>query len=625
LPYNAADLQAIKSVPGHSFRKTEKLWAVPADMTTARQLRKLFGDRLKPSRRMLQWGRQNAVRERNLSAISTASDFDPEQMRLTKILPELAATMDERWKHQRADVAFMARTDCINANEQGTGKTRAVIGAVYEAELESGAQLVIAPVSAIESTWAQELERWVDMPILASEDPGQRKLLIKEAEQLHLEGKPFWLVLNKEMVRYEAIYEQVWDEDRRRYRREECGIEEVHPELFQISWASVTVDEFHKVGLSNPKTLGARAITALETQRKWAVSGTPMMGKPINLWGVLRWFDKKTFSSKWRWAGQWLEITEDFSSGQKRQAIGGIKAGREDAFYAHLAPYMVRRLKSEVFPDLPLKQYEDVWCDMTPTQLKQYDKFAADAEVRIEEHYVRASNVLSEYARLKLFATAYCEVEGHDVICHSCQGTGEQRGYMCYDCLGEGLREKLKLKPTFDSGKFPRLLEKLHELGVTPGNDTLGALVGSQHRETVVTVARYLEESSYRVGVILGGSQQKRSEGTRRQLVEAFQTGGPGNPQIIVATLEAGGVSLTLDRADSVHILDETWLPDTQEQFEDRTHRGSKIHQVKVLYYRSKETLEQYIKEVNDEKAWANWDILDLRRQGFRATRKGQA
>jgi SNF2 family DNA or RNA helicase len=60
----------------------------------------------------------------------------------------------------------------------------------------------------------------------------------------------------------------------------------------------------------------------------------------------------------------------------------------------------------------------------------------------------------------------------------------------------------------------------------------------------------------------------------------------------------AGGVALTLDRASTAIIMDETWDPDDQEQAEDRVHRASRIHQVTVYYLRSRDTIEEYIKQV---------------------------
>jgi SNF2 family DNA or RNA helicase len=86
-------------------------------------------------------------------------------------------------------------------------------------------------------------------------------------------------------------------------------------------------------------------------------------------------------------------------------------------------------------------------------------------------------------------------------------------------------------------------------------------------------------------------------------------------------TTKAGGVSITLDRADTVHLLDETWVPDDQEQAEDRIHRASRMHQVTCYYYRTKSTIEEEIADLTAEKADVNEAILDRRRNGYKASK----
>jgi SNF2 family DNA or RNA helicase len=593
--YDPAAARLVKQIPGWSWRKGDKIFAVPANMTTGRNLRKLLGAQLQLGPNLEAWAREQRKRERNLSSFSIAEDAELSSMRVATELPLLAQTL---WAHQRADAVFMSKTSCINANEQGTGKTRDVLAAVYEAGLEEQPQLVIAPVTSIESTWANELKQYITVPVLASEKPADRVNYITEAARLAAAGEPFWLIINKEMVRYIASYEEEYDENRGVYKKVRTGIEEAYPELFEISWGSVTIDEFHKAGLSNPKTLGAMAFSNLKCERLWPMSGTPMRGKPTNLWGALHLLDPKNFRSQNQWEDNWLEVGKDYMD---HRVVGGIREGMEDEFYSHLAPYMVRRLKSEVFPELPPKEYEDVWCTMTPGQAKQYNVFAEEAEIRIDEHHLTATNVLAEYARLKIFATAMCNVEGRDV----------------YDYRTREWVQKFRLKATIESGKFPRLLAKLQECGVEPYEDQLGALVGSQDVSVVIACATYLRAASYRVAVVYG--DMKKADGSVREIVAHFQEAGPTAPQVLVMTVAKGGTSITADRADSVHILDESWVPDEQEQFEDRAHRGSRMHRVRVFYYRTKGTIEEYIHEVTTKKAWTNFDVLDFRRQGYRA------
>jgi SNF2 family DNA or RNA helicase len=94
---------------------------------------------------------------------------------------------------------------------------------------------------------------------------------------------------------------------------------------------------------------------------------------------------------------------------------------------------------------------------------------------------------------------------------------------------------------------------------------------------------------------------------------------GPDSPRVVCMTTTLG-VGITLDLVENVHILDETWVPDDQEQLADRAVNTSRMHQVGVYVYRAKGTVEQYIQETNIDKRKINKDILDIRRNGFRAT-----
>jgi len=276
-----------------------------------------------------------------------------------------------------------------------------------------------------------------------------------------------------------------------------------------------------------------------------------------------------------------LEIDDD-GYGKK---IGDLLRNRVDEFYPAHAQYFVRRLKSEVLPQLPPKQYVEVWCNMLPSQRRQYMEMERDAEVRIEGERLDARGILAEYTRLKQFANAECRIEGRTLI-------------------------------PVKSGKFEYLVEKLDELGIRPSKGGLEpegddvAVVASQSEQYVSWLCDALNEYGIKAEKITGKVSGKK----RADLVRMFQNPQPGGYRVLVMTTTAGGVSITLDRADSVHIMDETWDPDDQEQVEDRVHRISRIHQVTCYYYRSKGTVEERIWQTAAHKKMTNTQILDLQR-----------
>lgn len=615
--YDADLLACIKAVPGSRFHKANDggpKWTIPLSMDSARRLNEEFGDLVIYGRALKAWGKEAKTREHNLHTLAAADEFPVEKMKLNAKIPELAAWLRP---YQRADVMFLAATSALNLNQQRLGKTTEQIGAVFESDLENGAHLVCAPKSSLNTVWRFEIERWTanlekphEVLTYSGEMSGSaRKDVLDEFWACVEDDWPVWFVCTFDTVRSGKA--PAWDLKK-----------------YPDGWNTFTIDEYHKSGLPNASGKAgtgskfADACRATPAKRRYAMSGTPMGGKPIKMWGGLHFLYPKQFTSKWTWAKQWLQMNE----GSYGTEVGSILKGREDDFYKSIAPYVVRRLRSEVLPQLPQAQWMDVWCDMTPNQDKQYKQFAAKAEAEIEDKKLNALGILAEYTRLKVFADAYCDkITTKIVRCSNCEGTGQKDYGTCYSCLGSGKREVMHPIPSNDSGKLPILIEKLEEQGIVSsaakGYEAEGeslAIVASQFKEVADMVHAYLNYKGIQSVKITGDTREEE----RADYQMMFRMDGkrkPTDPRVIVMTTTAGGVAITLDLVENVHIMDETWVPDDQEQLADRAVNTSRMHQIGVYVYRSKGTIEQHIMDTNIDKREINRQILDLRRNGFRA------
>lgn len=586
-PYDAMAVKAIKRVPGARFLPPPQggpAWLLPVDLVTARGLREQFGMALILGPRLKAWGKEAVAKEQSLQTLATAEDAD---------LPNVRA-FDQKFydwlrPYQRAGIQMMAATNLICADQPGLGKTTETIGCIIERGNLEGSHMIVAPKTSLDVVWEAEIEKWVpDIPVIVvsgDDDKETRRDLLDLVVEFHEDEQPFFLVLNPAFIRF---YEDKDDEENMQWvkGKKVYPTKPVYPELFDIDWDTVVFDEYHKMGLSNNKTKTFQAANELKADHRILLSGTPMGGKPVKLWGALHFLEPERFTSKWRWIDQWL-LSEDNGYGK---VVQGIQPGKEDAFWNHIAPYMVRRTKDEVLKELPPKQIVDIWCDMTPKQKNQYVKFATDAELKIEEENLSATGILAEYMRLKQFAGA------HQKVKHMANGD-------------------LKVLPTFESGKLPHIMRILEERGIgDPEAEWTGeqVVIGSQFSAMADMIYEFLTEKGIRCGKITGAATQNK----RTELVRSFQS---GELQVMVMSTTAGGVAITLDKASTVILVDETWNPDDQEQFEDRVHRASRIHQVVIYYLRSRDSIEEYIQNVVLGKAITNREILDLRRQGFRA------
>ena len=604
--YSVRDVVAIKTIPGANFSKgnaeTGPFWRLPRDMVSARMLREQFGDRLRIGEKMLAWGRVAAAKETRLISLASADDAEMEHV---------PATLNEWMRaYQRAGAAYMAAADCINADQPGTGKTVQTIASIIERNgVEKGSHLIIAPKTALDAVWAAEFENiekiaGIELPVVITmsgdDKPETRREILELVKEFREDEVPFLLVVNPAFIRFEKDKEAPKVAVRGKL---EYQTKPVYPEFFEFEWNTIVIDEYHKMGLSNNKTMMFEAASALKAEHRILLSGTPMGGKPVKLWGALHFLDPGRFTSKWRWIDEWL-VTEDNGFGK---SVQGVQPGKEDKFWEHLAPYMIRRTKAEVLPQLPPKQRIPRWVTMTPKQRKQYETFAANAELKIEEENLSATGILAEYMRLKQFACAHQKVK----------------------TMGNG---DIQVLPTYESGHLEVIMEILEERGIhrrvkdkntgefkyaeddaAEGDEQV--IIFSQFSRMVDMIEQYLnDEMGIETVKITGGVSQAR----RTEIAQAFQRDNDG-PRVMVVTTTAGGVALTLDKASTVIFTDETWDPDDQEQAEDRAHRASRIHQVTCYYLRSKDTIQEYIANLVEGKAITNREILDLRRMGLRA------
>lgn len=627
--YDPEAVLAIKRVPGARFVPQDKggpLWRLPLDLVSGERLREEFGMGLQIGEGLRAWGKAERRKERNLASLTNASDAELERVpviadRIARAIsgqpiPELELPpgpdgkphplMRERppRPYQRADIAMIAQTNALNANQMGTGKTLEWLGAIVEADLfkPGSIHLVCAPVRSLENVWLEEIDRFLpDAYVYTDEELAGRVQEVEEALNDHEadpKHPPIFICVNPDFIRVKKIPDKptsFYVEDVLEWDRENAEAEvafrdhkgqaytyrsPLQRRLLTTQFDTFNIDEFHKAGLGSSTSLFRISAGLVKAKRRCAMSGTPMGGKPIRLFPILQWLEPQTYTSKWRWAEQWLVI-DDNGFGKD---ILGIQPGREDQFYEAHAKHMVRRLKREALPGLPAKTIIDVYCSMTRKQRAAYDKFARDAEIRIDGERLSATNVLAEYARLKQFANALCTLER--------KSNGE-----------------LVVMPTEESGKLQDLLEKLDSEGIRKVDPEPGAraIVASESKRMVDMVTEFLRKNKIQCDSMTGETKEIKT------ILNRFKGNDP-TPYVIVMTTTTGGVSLNLEEAGSVHILDETWNPDDQEQLEDRGDRGSRTESLRVYYYRTKDSIQEYIARVTDGKAVTNSNVLDIRR-----------
>jgi SNF2 family DNA or RNA helicase len=575
-PFDHSLTQRIKAIPGARFIGPEKpegpCWRLPLDMHTGRALRAAAPTvQLAPT--LKAWGAAERAREQQLGELARATDN-----RLPRLQQAAPALRMYLRPYQRTDAAFMtARGDCLNANAPGVGKTIETIASIYDHCGDAGLHLIVAGITSMDVVWGDELRRWSPRVWLARGSIAQRKATIDRAFRNWGTERAAFLVVNPAMLQLVAIKDQ---DDLGQLVV--VGYEERWPELFEPNWDTVVFDEFHTMGLTNKSTLTRKGIDRLNASRRIVLSGTPIGGQPIKLWGVLNYLYPQVFTSKWRWAEQWLEM-EPNQHAYGGQAIGHrIKPGLEDAFAEYHATYMVRRSKHDVRPDLPEKNVIELWVTLEGKQAKQYAEFDAQAELRIGDRIIDATSILAEYTRLRQLASATCTIANDT------------------------------LWPQPRSAKLDQLVRILADHGIAKERDGREqAVVFTQFTRLANVVAAELAKLGLNVALLTGETKAE----DRARIIRDFE--GLGAIDVLVMNTKAGGTALTLNASSAIIFLDETWNPDDQLQAEERNRNNS----ADIYYIRARGTIDEDVYQVTGGKQFVNATILDKIRDLRRSSR----
>ena len=625
---------------GFRFAKGAGGWRGPLDLEACRRLRDIFGSDLEIGPELWAWAESQRQREANLTALTDLSKIDiyavVDLENVPKRAPTMWAAMQQR-PYQPIAAKYMAlATRCLNADQPGVGKTIETLAALVERGV-TGPVLVLAPRTSALTVWPAEIKRWLadDVPYTITQTAGltpkQREEAYDTFNMLHkgkldYTGSPgtiHFLIANAEQAGIRKFTEcpaGICDGDEDWCPELENHVnnsEQRRPFLHDVTWNAIIADETHK-WLINTRGKSASQVgygftrlKVVEDGPMYALSGTPLKGKKWNLFGTLNWLWPKTYTSKWRWIGSYFEVVEEDKDIGRRGTIkvktitGKWKSNRDRAaFYRSLQSVMIRRTKDELRAINPAwmppeKRYHDVWVEMTGSQKSHYKQMEKGSAANLEGGRLTATGVLAEFTRLKQFAAS--------------DGVRDQSG---------------NFKATLPSAKFDWLLQFLEERGIetvdprskeTEGDlseDVRKVVVASQFTSLINLWAAELVAKGIQCYVLTG--ETKDSE--RGRITKAFQN--RDDVRVFLINTNAGGVSITLDAADDIVIMDETWVPDDQEQVEDRVHRASNVtHQVDVWYVRTKNSIEEDIAKVNATKAESNHTVLDAER-GLRFARE---
>jgi SNF2 family DNA or RNA helicase len=422
---------------------------------------------------------------------------------------------------QAEDVDYLvSATGALIANDMGTGKTYEAIARdqMIRDRVGHAATLVVAPLTILEDVWKNHFEDLTDLKVVAL-DPKDRKG--SWALWHAIKGDVF-------LVHWEAL--------------------RLMPELQEATWLHVIADECHRA--KNRKAQQTKALKAIRNVRyKTAMSGTPVVNRPDEMWSILNWLYPKVYTSYWRFFNKYVETETKYFRGRTVRVVVGPR--NLDKIHEEIEPFYVRRRKEEVLPDLPDKYYTEIKVDLTPVQRRAYDTMRKEMIAWIgnqEEEVLAAPVVIAQLIRLQQFAVAFAGYDG----------------------------DRIKLSEP--SSKLDALMEVLDE-------SEEPIVVFSRFRQLVDLAAQRFSAASIPFVTLTGST----SHPDRRESVKRFQE---GRVRVFAGTLGAGGIGITLTRASTVCFLDRDWSPALNLQAEDRLHRIGQLNAVQVIDIVARNTVD---------------------------------
>ncbi len=421
---------------------------------------------------------------------------------------------------QQEDVDYLGlQPSVLVANSMGTGKTwEALERDLWIREKEGdGRTLIVAPLST-HSSWEEHILDLTELGYYVI-DPKDRDQFIN-----HTKIDCAIFVLHFEALR-------------------------LMPELAKIKWQHIIVDECQKI--KNRKAQQTKALKKIKAPYKTAMSGTPMVNRPDELWSVLNWLYPKTYTSYWRFYRDHVDFDV---TPQGYHIIRGPR--KPKALRREITPFTVRRLKEDVLPQLPEKYYTKLEVVLHPQQRRAYDKMRKDMIAWVGSHEDRplvAPAVIAQLMRLQQLASASVDVVNGSVE----------------------LREP--------SAKLDALLDLLDAAN---GGSSDPIVVFSAFSRMIRLVAEKLSSVGVTHRVLTGDTPQS----LRGSIIKDFQA---GKVKVLLATIATGGTGITLHRANKVCFLDRSWSPAENQQAEDRLHRIGQRSAVQVIDIMAKGTIDQ--------------------------------
>lgn len=413
----------------------------------------------------------------------------------------------------------------ILADDMGLGKTLQIIAVLLawkqSAPEQPGISLIVCPASLVYN-WEDEFHRYApELAVRAiTAAAAERENQIKEFKQYDV------FITSYDLLKRDLEYYQ------------------------KMSFRFQVIDEAQYI--KNPVTQSAKAVKQVTAVTRFALTGTPVENRLSELWSIFDFlmpgflYGYKKFRTQFE-----VPIT-------KKQDADAVKNLRRLT-----APFILRRLKSDVLKELPPKLETVVY---SRGEGKQKELYTAQAQL-LKRQLKEMDGAAYQSGKLQILADL---MRLRQLCCDPS---------LCYSNYQEG------------SAKLDTCMELLAS-GIDGGHKIL---LFSQFTSMLAIIGERMKKQGLAYHLLTGATSKEE----RLRMTGSF---ADDEIPVFLISLRAGGTGLNLTAADIVIHYDPWWNAAVQNQATDRAHRIGQNKQVSVFQLIMKDTIEENIMQLQKSK-----------------------
>lgn len=320
--------------------------------------------------------------------------------------------------------------------------------------------------------------------------------------------------------------------------------------LSKYTFTYIILDESQQI--KNPTSKTAQAVFSLKSKFKYALTGTPVENSLTDLWSQMNFVNPGLLGN--------LTVFNSYYATPLSKDPNGKQSLR---LLSMIEPFILRRTKESVAPELPDLTETIRYCTMSEEQAKLYDSEKSKVRNMVFEQLEKGNAGTTPVMVLKALMQLR-QIANHPRMIDS--------------------------KSLIESGKFEEVTGKLETIVAEKHR----VLIFSSFVKHLSIFEEYCKSRGFDYSLLTGSTTN------RGKVITEFKSNH--HTGIFLISLKAGGIGLNLTEADYVFILDPWWNPAAEMQAVNRAHRIGQFKNVFVYRFITKESIEEKILNLQQRK-----------------------